>query len=143
MKPFKDLLSPKTQFRWDEALDEAFRTSKVKIVDMIAEGVKIFDPHRTTVLSPDWSCSGIGYWLFQKHCGCPSKITTCCTDGWRPTLAHSWFLSKAEENYWPTEGEALAVAWALEDTKFYPRVSRPPYPDRPQAIGELAGDEAP
>merc|ERR1719402_194888 len=44
---------------------------------------------------------------------------TCCIDGWRITLAGSRFLSKAEVNYWPTEGEMLGVAWALHDTRFF------------------------
>ena len=29
------------------------------------------------------------------------------------------FLSQTETNYAPVEGEALAVAWALEQTKFF------------------------
>ena len=35
------------------------------------------------------------------------------------TLAGSRFLHKAEQNYWPTEGELLAVAWALHDTRYF------------------------
>ena len=34
-------------------------------------------------------------------------------------LAGSRFLRKSEENYWPVEGEALAVKWSLEDTRFF------------------------
>jgi hypothetical protein len=70
-------------------------------------------------LSPDWSKTGIGYFLYQQYCDCPSDVTTCCENSWRIVLAGSRFLNKAEENYWPTEGEALAVAWSLEDTWFF------------------------
>ena len=34
-------------------------------------------------------------------------------------MAGSRALTSAEANYWPTEGEALAVCWALEDSKFF------------------------
>ena len=119
MLPFKPLLSPKTRFRWDDELEHAFQESKLEIIEAIKQGVEIFEPGRTTSLSPDWSRAGIGYFLYQKHCSCPSKITTCCEDGWRIVLAGSRFLNKAEKNYWPVEGEALAVVWALEDTRFF------------------------
>ena len=119
MLPFKALLSPKTPFKWDRELDEAFEYSRWRIVELIKEGVAIFEPELTTVLSPDWSMSGIGYWLYQKHCGCPVIRPGCCIGGCKVTVCHSQFLSKSEANYWPTEGEALAVAWALEDTKFF------------------------
>ena len=45
----------------------------------------------------------------------------CCTDGWRIVLAGSRFLQPAEERYAPIEGEALAVAWGLEQTKYFTR----------------------
>ena len=119
MLPFKPLLSPKTRFRWDDELEHAFQKSKLEIIEAIKQGVQIFEPGRTTSLSPDWSRAGIGYFLYQKHCSCPSKVTTCCENGWRIVLAGSRFLNKAEKNYWPVEGEALAVVWALEDTRFF------------------------
>ena len=93
--------------------------AKKEIVEAIKEGVEIFEPERTTVLSTDWSKQGISYFLSQKHCDCPSRVTTCCVHGWRVTLAGSRALMPAEANYWPTEGEALAVCWALEDSKFF------------------------
>ena len=119
MAPFKPFLSPKHKFYWNDNLEEAFQDSKERIVDLIREGVKIFDVKRQTCLRPDWSKEGIGYFLSQKHCQCPSQLPDCCQDGWKITMAGSRFLASAESRYAPIEGEALAVAWALEQTRFF------------------------
>ena len=113
MAPFKPFLSPKRKFEWNDNLDKAFARSKDAIIDAIRHGVEIFDPTRRTCLRPDWSNRGIGYFLLQKHCACPSTLPDCCANGWRVTLAGSRFLSSAEQRYAPIEGEALAVAWGL------------------------------
>ena len=119
MSPFKPLLSPKTSFRWTEELDHAFQASKNQIVEAIKQGVAIFDVNRRTCLRTDWSKSGIGYYLSQKHCLCSSRSPGCCDDGWKITLAGSRFLSSTEQRYAPVEGEMLAVAWSLEQTKYF------------------------
>ena len=119
LEPFRRFLSPKVPFEWDSELDASFTNSKEAIVDAIKEGVRIFDISRRTCLRTDWSKSGIGYFLSQKHCSCESQSFGCCSDGWKITLAGSRFLSQTESNYAPIEGEALAVAWALEQTKFF------------------------
>ena len=59
------------------------------------------------------------FYLTQKHCTCDSLYPDCCDDGWRITLCGSRFLKKAEERYAAIEGEALAVAWALEQTRYF------------------------
>ena len=118
MDPFTKLLSPKTPFMWTSELEDSFQASKTEIINAIKEGVKIFDPRRRTCLSPDWSKVGIGYWLRQKHCSCDSLTPDCCTNGWKITLTGSRFLRSAEKRYAPVEGRSLALAWALEDTKF-------------------------
>ena len=110
--PFKALLSPKTPFRWDEVLEDAFQASELELIEAIKHGVQIFDPKRKTCLSPDWSKVGIGYRLRQKYCD-------CCENGWKITLAGSRFLRAAEQRYAPVEGDALAVTWELEDTRFF------------------------
>ena len=119
MAPFKPFLSPKCTFVWTDELAQAFTASKEHIVTMIQHGVRIFDPNLPTCLRPDWSKSGIGYWLFQQHCSCPSGLPGCCPEGWLVTLAGSRFLSSAESRYAPIEGEALAVAWGLEQTRYF------------------------
>ena len=119
MEPFRKFLSPKVKFEWDDELETLFKSSKELIVDAIREGVKIFDPTRRTALMPDWSKTGIGFWLLQKYCHCKNTSPGCCQDGWRIVLAGSRFLSSAERNYAPVEGEALGVAWALEQTRFF------------------------
>ena len=81
--------------------------------------MEIFDPYRRACLQPDWSNRGIGYFLLQKHCLSDSSILNCCNSGWRVTLAGSRFLSSAEQRYAAIEGEALAVAWGLEQTKYF------------------------
>ena len=119
MAPFKPFLSPRYKFAWSNELEEAFQASKSMIIAGIREGVEIFDVHKRTCLRPDWSCKGIGYFLLQQHCDCRSNSPDCCPNGWRITLAGSRFLSSAEQRYAAIEGEALAVAWGLEQTRYF------------------------
>ena len=119
MTPFRPFLSPKVQFKWNSELDEAFEKSKALIVDAIKHGVEIFDITKQTCLRPDWSHKGIGYVLLQKHCRCTGMLPDCCSDGWRITLAGSRFLSSTESRYAAVEGEALAIAWSLEQTRYF------------------------
>ena len=119
MAPFKPFLSPRCKFAWCPELESAFQTSKTAIVESIRQGVEIFDMKKRTCLRPDWSQRGIGYFLFQQHCSCSSGIPDCCPGGWRITLAGSRFLSSAEQRYAAIEGEALAVAWGLEQSRYF------------------------
>ena len=119
LEPFRKFLSPKVKFEWNQELDNTFEETKLRIVEAIRDGVQIFDITKRTCLRTDWSKSGVGYLLAQKHCSCSGRSYGCCQDGWRITLAGSRFLTPAEKNYAPVEGEALAVAWALEQTKFF------------------------
>ena len=119
MEPFRPFLSPKRPFCWGPELHAAFTKSKDIIIEAIRHGVEIFDPSRPTCLRPDWSTRGIGYFLLQKHCTCSSELPDCCDGGWRITLAGSRFLLSSEERYAPIEGEALAVAWGLEQSRYF------------------------
>jgi hypothetical protein len=119
MKPFRDLLKPSTPFYWDTQLQQLFDQSKVSIIDEIKEGVVIFDKTKKTCLQTDWSKDGIGFWLLQKHCQCPGDRPDCCPSGWKITFAGSRFTHPAESRYAPVEGEALAVADALERAKHF------------------------
>ena len=119
MEPFKPFLSPRCKFSWSPQLEEAFQLSKDAIICTIREGVEIFDMQRRTCLRPDWSTRGIGYFLLQQHCSCSSGIPDCCPGGWRIALAGSRFLTLAEQCYAAIEGEALTVAWGLEQTRYF------------------------
>ena len=70
-------------------------------------------------MRPDWSKTGIGFFLSQKHCECISSLPECCESGWKITLAGSRFLKPAETRYAPINGEALAIAWSLQQTKYF------------------------
>ena len=121
MASIRHLLSPKTKFEWNAEIDAAFNSSKALIVEAIKDGVEIFEYGRRTCLRTDWSKTGIGYFLQQKHCACAlpkGGVPTCCDTGWRIVLAGSRFLSAAEKNV-AVEGEALAIAWSLEQTKYF------------------------
>ena len=119
MLPFRELLKPSHTFHWDETLHQAFEQSKHTIINEIHNGVKIFDKTKPTCLATDWSKHGIGYWLFQKHCSCPSNDLFCCKQGWKITLVGSRFTHAAESRYAPIEGEALAVADALDKARHF------------------------
>ena len=119
MLPFRKLLKPNSPFTWDTAMEEAFQVSKHKIVEEIKEGVEIFDKDKPTCLATDWSKAGIGFWLSQKHCSCSKTDPYCCRTGWKTTLIGSRFTHAAESRYAPIEGEALAVADALNKAHYF------------------------
>ena len=119
MAPFRSLLKPSTPFQWSDSLEKAFIESKAMILKEISNGVQIFDPDKPTCLATDWSTTGIGFWLLQKHCTCPGDKPLCCPTGWKTTLVGSRFTHPAESRYLPIEGEALAVADALDKTRYF------------------------
>ena len=119
MEPFKPFLSPCTPFVWNSELDAKFEESKRQIVQAIRSGVQIFDVTKRTCLRPDWSIRGIGYYLSQKHCQCPSDRPGCCDNGWKVVLVGSRFLHGPELRYAPVEGESLAIAWGLEQSRYF------------------------
>ena len=119
MALFRPFLSPKYKFFWTEVMEKAFQESKEIIIGAIQRGVEIFDKNKPTCLRPDWSKKGIGYFLLQQHCTCAKGMPDCCNEGWKITLAGSRFLNGAEQRYAAVEGEALAIAWGLEQTKYF------------------------
>ena len=120
MLPFRKLLSPAQTFSWTDDLNKAFEESKKIIISEITKGVQIFDKDRPTCLATDWSRTGIGYWLFQKHCRCKiGKPLFCCKGGWKIALVGSRFISDTESRYQPVEGEALAVVDALYKARHF------------------------
>ncbi|XP_060605955.1 uncharacterized protein LOC132758355 [Ruditapes philippinarum] len=119
MLPFRELLKPGTPFIWDVNINALFEESKTAIINEIEESVRIFDKTKPTCLATDWSKSGIGFWLFQKHCNCPDNQPFCCRTGWKVTLVGSRFTHAAESRYAPVEGEALAVVDALDKARYF------------------------
>ena len=95
VEPMRPLLRKSARFEWTAELEDAFQSSKEKIVQAIIKGVEIFDKNRVTCLPTDWSKQGIGYYLMQKHCDCVTDSPRCCNNGWRITLAGSRALRPA------------------------------------------------
>ena len=85
----------------------------------VEDGVRIYDPSKTTSLCTDWSKTGIGFLLLQKECICEIITPVCCPSGWTLIYAGSRFTSPAESRYATVEVECLAAAWALEKTKYF------------------------
>ena len=113
MLPFRHLLKPNMKFEMTDELKRAFQESKQLIVKEIENGIKIFDVLKPTALVTDWSKTGVGFWLLQKHCSCKNSDIFCCTDGWKTTLVGSRFTHPAESRYAPVEGEALGKVTLL------------------------------
>jgi len=83
------------------------------------DGIRSFSINRTTCLDTDWSKTGIGFTLSQKHCHCPGKDPLCGPDHRRVVYTGSRFTSDAESRYAPIEGEALAVLVGLEGCRMF------------------------
>ena len=76
--------------------------------------------NRATCLSTDYSKTGIGYSLFQKHCRCSTESgPNCGKNHWKIILAGSRFTKDAESRYSPVEGGALALIYGLESCRMF------------------------
>ena len=93
MLPFRSLLKPTTPLVWTQDLQNSFDQSKRQIVKAVEEGVKIYDPRKSTALCTDWSKTGIGFVLLQKECDCEEISRICCKPGWRLVYAGSRFTN--------------------------------------------------
>jgi hypothetical protein len=114
LHPFRDLLSPKVQFYWDDTMDMVLAHTNSEILKAAAEGVRMFNKDRMTCLSQDFSKFGIGFLLGQKYCDCDSDQPWCCEDGWKLVFADNRHTHKAEEEYHHIEGKVLTAVWALD-----------------------------
>ena len=87
---------------------------------MVKQGVHSVSTNRRTCIQRDWSKGGIGYVVFQQYCQCPANTApTCCPAGRRLVFGGSRFTTLTESCYGPTEGEALAVAWGLNNANMF------------------------
>ena len=121
MKPFRNLIKPNNKFNWNAEFDKIFRDSKSILISMVKHGIHSFDTSRhTCCIQSDWSKDGIGYVVLQQYCQCPANTApTCCSGGWHLAFAGSRFTTLTESRYAPIEGEALAVAWVLNNAKIF------------------------
>ena len=122
MAPFRDLLRTKegNKFYWDDSLDELFNHSKTVITKHVENGVRSFEVNRATCLSTDWSKTGIGFVLQQKHCSCNLDNAPHCGPGhWKLVFAGSRFTTESDARYAPVEGEALALVYGLQQARMF------------------------
>ena len=119
MSPFRESLKPGNKFNWNAEMQQLFEDSKKEIVGAVQQGVRLFDPMKQTALTTDWSKIGTGFSLIQKHCNCQTEVPYCCENGWKLVFAGSQFNTRAESNYSPVEGEALAVVKALRKARYF------------------------
>ena len=88
-------------------LQTAFETARDEIAAVVEKGVKPFQLGEQLCLVTDWSQTGMGYVLSQRHCTCQKLAPGCCKDGWVVVAVVSRFCTAAESRYAPIQGELL------------------------------------
>ena len=122
MEPFRALLkdSQSKHVYWDELLKKKFEEVKSTVCQLTNRGLQYYNKDKPTALLTDWSKTGIGFVVLQQHCRCSgSERPFCCKDGWKLALCGSRHLTPAEQRYAAVEGEALAIAWALQKARLF------------------------
>lgn len=103
-----ELQQKNVKFVWSEKCSEAVKQLKEM---MCSEPVlRLADFSRPFILTTDWSIVAVGAVLSQID---PE------TGRDHPIAYASRLLSKAERNYAPTEGECLAIVWAIQKFRYY------------------------
>ena len=79
-----------------------------------------YDLRKPTCLATDWSKTGLGFSLMQKHCRCPGVADPNCGAGhWKLIFAGSKTTNESQQRYSPTEGECLAAVYGLKRCRMY------------------------
>jgi hypothetical protein len=95
-------------FDWDLERVAAFEALKQALAFAPVLALPQWDEE--FILTTDWSCAAIGAVLSQSN---------PVTGDEHPIAFASRALSGAERNYAPTEGECLAVKWAVDKFRYY------------------------
>ena len=122
MAPFRDLSKTKDghKFYWDSSLDKLFERSKSVIARQVEDGFRGFKISRPTCLSTDWSKTGVGFVLQQKHCSRSLEDAPHCGPGHRKLVfAGSRFTTESKARYAPIEREALAPVYGLQQARMF------------------------
>jgi RNase H-like domain found in reverse transcriptase/Reverse transcriptase (RNA-dependent DNA polymerase)/Integrase zinc binding domain/PHD-finger/Integrase core domain len=106
--PLSRLTRKNVPFIWDEECIKAFNTLKEKLTTEPV--LRLPDFKREFILTTDWSKIAIGAVLSQID---PE------TGFDHPVAFASRLLNDAERNYSPTEGELLALIWAVDKFRLY------------------------
>ena len=118
LRPFRELLSPATPFYWDDTLGAAFAHAKSEI-KTIAEGSRYLTRDGKHACPLTGASTASVSPSDRNTAPCASNEPSCCYTGWKLTFASNRYTHNAEENYAPVEGEALAVAWALNKARHF------------------------
>ena len=109
--PLINLTKKKVSWDWTPACEEAFQLLKQKLCQKPVLAMPDFsDKHETFRLHTDWSKSAVGAVLLQREKGTGIE---------HPIAFASRILTSAERIYAPTEGECLAVVWAVKKFRHY------------------------
>lgn len=106
--PMSDLTKKGTQFVWTPECGQAM--SDLKTAMSSDPCLRLADFSQPFILTTDWSKIAIGAVLSQLD---PE------TGEDHPIAFASRLLNRAERNYAPTEGECLAIVWAIQKFKYY------------------------
>lgn len=118
MAPFRELLRKNRDFYWDKTLATLFEEAKVEIVHKIKDGVANFELGRKTMMTTDYSETGVGYFLRQQHCNCDMTIAPHCgQDHWKVVCIGSRVLRDSKKGLAPIEGEALGMYYGLNSAR--------------------------
>jgi hypothetical protein len=95
-------------FVWDPQRVAAFEALREALC--LAPVLAMPDWDADFILTTDWSCAAIGAVLWQRDRDTGEE---------HPIAFVSRALTAAERNYAPTEGECLAVKWAVDKFRYY------------------------
>ncbi len=109
-EPLNRLTRKGVEWEWTDDCQTAYERLKEALCEKPCLAMPNFNPgHPTFVLHTDWSKTAIGAVLLQDD-----------EHGVEHPIAYaSRILTQAERNYAPTEGECLAVVWAVKKFRHY------------------------
>ena len=90
------------------------------LVHLVKKGISIFEKIESPASPQIGGKKEWASYCCKIHCMCTTdKDPVCCPERWRLIFAGCRFCIDAECRYAPIEGEAAAIAWALEKCRIF------------------------